>query len=146
MDLPRSNRESTINYLYQSLTYYMFGDQPDPDLDHEAHMTERDPRMAMAKKMEADVFARSSNKDEYLQVLREHVMKLKAYARSQVAPRGDSPAAAGAPGGSAGGRPMMRPGGAGAKHGVASGAHASGPLARRPRRLADVPPPRRGPA
>ena len=87
-------------------------------------MTERDPRMAMAKKMEADVFARSSNKDEYLQVLREHVMKLKAYARSQVAPRGDSPAAAGAPGGSAGGRPVMRPGGAGAKHGVAPGAPA----------------------
>merc|ERR1719327_589695 len=128
MDLPRSNRESTINYLYQSLTYYMFGDQPDPDLDREAHMTERDPRMAMAKKMEADVFARSSNNDEYLQVLREHVMKLKAYARSQVAPRGDSPAAAGAPGGSAGGA-----------QGRSMGSHPAPPR-RRPRIRATCPP------
>merc|ERR1719421_1458377 len=96
--MDRSNRENTISYLYRSLTYYMFGDQPDPDLDREAYMTERDPRLAMAKKLEADVFARSSNKEEYLRVLREHVMKLKTYARSQAAPRGDNPAAVGVPG------------------------------------------------
>ncbi len=88
-------------------------------------MTERDPRLAMAKKLEADVFARSSNKEEYLRVLREHVMKLKTYARSQAAPRGDNPAAVGVPGRGAVGHAGTRPGGSGAQHVVTPGAPAT---------------------
>ena len=72
----------------------MFNDRPDPKLKRDELMTEKDPRMAMARKLESDVFTRSSNKEDYLQLLREHVLKLKTYARSQ-AGGGEGPAAAG---------------------------------------------------
>merc|ERR1719399_1213957 len=113
-----AQRQNTVNYLYRSLTYYMFNDRPDPKLKRDELMTEKDPRMAMARKLESDVFTRSSNKEGYLQLLREHVLKLKTYARSQ-AGGGEGPAATGPTGsGGATGGAAGRPGGTRAPDGA----------------------------